>query len=149
MTLWKRVLASTLLALMTAHAQAETLEEAKALLSEIEAEVKAKGFEAAAKEFNAGGKWRRGRMYVVMVGFKGHMYAHSVNDKIVGKNMYEALDATGKPFIQEIIKSVAATGAAHVPMRWGNPVTQKIDDGAVLASRVAGQDIYVGAVYFK
>jgi cytochrome c len=88
-------------------------------------------------------------MYVVMVDFKGHMYAHSINNKIVGKNMYEALDANGKPFIQEVIKSVATTGAAHVQMRWGNPVTQKIDDGAIFASRVAGQDIYVGAVYFK
>jgi signal transduction histidine kinase len=149
MNLWKRTLASIALAAIAAQVHAETAEDAKALLAEIQAEVKAKGFEAAAKEFNAGGKWRRGRMYVVMVDFKGHMHAHSINDKIVGKNMYEALDASGKPFIQEIIKSVAATGSAHVPMRWGNPVTQKIDDGAVLASRVAGQDIYVGAVYFK
>ena len=149
MKLWKRTLASIALAVMAVHARADTVEDAKVLLAEIEAEVKAKGFEAAAKEFNAGGKWRRGRMYVVMVDFKGHMHAHSINNKIVGKNMFEALDATGKPFIQEIIKSVASTGAAHVPMRWGNPVTQKIDDGAVLASRVAGQDIYVGAVYFK
>jgi cytochrome c len=147
--LWKHMLASTFVALLAAHAQAESLDDAKVLLAEIEAEVKAKGFEAAAKEFNAGGNWKRGRMYVVMVDFKGHMHAHSVNNKIVGKNMFEAQDATGKPFIQEIIKSVAATGAAHVPMRWGNPVTQKIDDGAVLASRVPGQDIYVGAVYFK
>ena len=149
MNLWKRTLTSIALAVMAAHAPAETVEDAKLLLAEIEAEVKAKGFEAAAKEFNAGGKWKRGRMYVVMVGFKGHMYAHSVNDKIVGKNMFEALDATGKPFIQELIKGVASTGSAHVPMRWGNPVTQKIDDGAVLASRVPGQEIYVGAVYFK
>ena len=77
------------------------------------------------------------------------MHAHSINNKIVGKNMLEVQDAAGKPFIQEIIKGVSSTGSAHVSMRWGNPVTQKIDDGAVLASRVAGQDIYVGAVYFK
>ena len=149
MNFFKRMLASTLLAVSAAHVQAEPLDDAKGLLAEVEAEVKARGFEAAAKEFNAGGKWRRGRMYVVMVAFDGHMHAHSINNKIVGKNMLEVQDAAGKPFIQEIIKGISSTGSAHVSMRWGNPVTQKIDDGAVLASRVAGQDIYVGAVYFK
>ena len=66
------------IAALTAHA--ETPDAAKALLDAAVAEVKASGLEGAAKNFNAGGKWNKGSLYVVMVNFDGQMLAHSAND---------------------------------------------------------------------
>ncbi len=130
-------------------AKAETPEVAKSLLDAAVAEFKAKGTEGAVKEFNGGGKWRSGTMYVVVADFKGNMLAHSANEKIIGKNMFEAKDAAGKAFVQEVIKGVQASEQTQVDLRWVNPVTKKIDDGHMFARRVPGQDLYVGTLVFN
>lgn len=135
------------IAALTAHA--ETPDAAKALLDAAVAEVKASGLEGAAKNFNAGGKWNKGSLYVVMVNFDGQMLAHSANDKMPGKNMIEAKDAAGKPFVKEAIAAVKGPGAAAIDMRWGNPQTKQIADATMFVKRVPGQEAYVGSVVFK
>lgn len=130
-------------------AHAESVSEAKALLDAAHAELKSKGVEAAVKEFNAGGKWKGAKAYVVVADFKGNMLAHAANEKIVGKNMYEAKDASGKAFVQEVIQGVQAKGETNIDFRWANPSTKKIDDGKMVARRVPGQDAYVGVTFFE
>lgn len=130
-------------------AYAESVAEARALLDAAHAEIKSKGVEAAVKEFNAGGKWKGSKAYVVVADFKGHMLAHAANEKIVGKNMYEAKDAAGKAFVQEVIQGVQAKGETNIEFRWANPQTRKIDDGKMVAKRVPGQDAYVGVTFFE
>jgi cytochrome c len=130
-------------------AKAEPPEVAKSLLDAAVAELKTKGTDGAVKEFNGGGKWRSATMYVVVADFKGNMLAHSANEKFIGKNVFEAKDAAGKPFVQEVIKGVQASGQTQVDLRWANPATKKIDDGQMFAKRVPGQDLYVGTVVFK
>jgi len=149
MTLLRSTAVALLLSATVALTHAETALEGKALLDAAVGELKAKGVEGAVKEFNVGGKWRQGTMYVVVADFKGNLLAHSANEKLVGKNMYEAKDAAGKAFVQDVIKDVSATGDASVDLRWANPNTKKIDDGHMLAKRIPGQDAYVGALYFK
>lgn len=149
MKLFKHSLAALALCGLIAPAMAETAQDAKALLDAALAEIKTRGLEGAQKEFNAGGKWRQGTMYLVMADFKGNMLVHSANEKIVGKNMYEAKDAAGLPFVQEVIKGVQATGEAKVNLRWANPTTKKLDDGHMFARRVPGQGVYLGAVFFE
>lgn len=148
-----KLLQSTAIALALAGTSlfihAETSQEGKAMLDAAVSELKAKGSDAAIKEFNAGGKWRQGSMYIVVADFKGNVLAHSANDKVVGKNMYEAKDAAGKPFVQDVINDVQKSGDAAVDLRWSNPNTKKIDEGHMVAKRVPGQDAYVGALYFK
>ncbi len=130
-------------------AGAETPEEAKALLEAAVAAVKAKGVDGAVTEFNAGGKWTKGALYVVAVKFDGSMVAHSSNGKMVGKNMLEAKDAAGKAFVQETIAQVKAKGQGQVEMRWANPATKQIGDAVMYSRAVPGQDMYVGSVVFK
>jgi signal transduction histidine kinase len=144
----KNVVAAVILSSLATFAGAETLAEAKAMLAAAHAEVGAKGMNAAA-DFNAGGKWKGQKAYVVLVDFKGQMYAHADNNKMVGKNMFEAKDATGKLFVQETIRNVQAGGDSLVELRWANPATKKIDDGKLLARRVPGQDAYVGIAFFE
>ncbi len=130
-------------------ARAETLEEAKALQDAAITEIKAKGLDAAVKDFNAGGKWRKGSLYIVVANFNGDMLAHSANEKIVGKNMLEAKDAGGKPFVKDAIAGVKTSGGTQFDMRWANPVTKQIADATFLARRLPGQDAYIGTVVFK
>ena len=142
-------LAVAVLAGFASIAAAETDAEARAMLTAAQGELAAKGVAGAAKEFNAGGKWRGKNSYVVLVEFTGNMLAHANNAKLVGKNMLEAKDASGKPFIQDTIKAVQTRAESTIDLRWGNPNTQKIDNGKMIASRVPGQDAYVGVAYFE
>ena len=128
---------------------AETMAEAKAMLTAAQAELGSKGLNGAANDFNAGGKWKGRKAYVVLVDFKGNMLAHADNVKMVGKNMYEAKDATGKPFVQETIKSVQTSGESLIELRWSNPETKKIDNAKLMARRVSGQDAYVAVAFFE
>ena len=145
---WMKAAAVLVLSAAATLAGAETAAEAKAMLTAAQAELGSKGM-GAASEFNAGGKWKGRKAYVVLVDFKGNMLAHADNVKMVGKNMYEAKDATGKPFVQETIKSVQATGESLIELRWANPETKKIDNAKLMARRVAGQDAYVAVAFFE
>lgn len=137
------------LSLSCTLACAETLDAAKALLDGAVAEVKASGMDQAIKDFNAGGKWNKGTLDVVMANFDGLMVAHSANDKIPGKNMLQAKDAAGKPFVKEAIGLAMHTGNGQIDIRWGNPATQQSADATMFVKRVPGHDAYVGSVVFN
>lgn len=146
---WTQLLAGVALAVGTALVHANTINDAKALVDAALAEVGAKGVDAAIKDFNAGGKWHKGGLYVVVVRFDGQMLAHSANDKIVGKNMMEAKDAGGKAFVKENIAKVQAGGNSEIDLRWAHPETKQIADAVMVSKRVPGQDMYIGSVAFK
>lgn len=148
MNIWKNVAVAAVLSGFASLGMAESLTEARAMLAAAQSELAGKGL-AAAADFNAGGKWRGPKAYVVLVDFKGNMLAHSQNEKIVGKNMYEVKDAAGKPFIQETIRNVKEGRESLVDLRWSNPVTKKIDDSKLVANRVAGHDAYVGVAFWE
>jgi signal transduction histidine kinase len=150
MTRWIKIaVAAAAFAALGAHA--ETLDEAKALQDAAVAAVKAKGLDAAVAEFNANadGKWHKGGLYVVIAKFDGHMLAHSANGKIVGKNMLEAKDAGGKPFVKDAIDLVKTKGGGQFTMRWANPKTKQIDDATFLVRPLPGADAYLGTVVFN
>lgn len=146
---WTTLGAAVALTLAATTLHAETPDEAKALLDGALAEIKTAGLDKAVKDFNAGGKWKKGGLYIVAVQLDGTMLAHSANDKLPGKNMFEAKDAGGKPFVQEAIKLVKTSGSGAIDMRWGNPVTKQIADATMFVRRVPGQDVYLGSVVFK
>ncbi len=131
----------------TAHAASR--DEAQAMLKAALAEIKTKGADAAGKDFSAGGNWNKGTLYVFVADFKANILAHSANAKIVGKNLWDVKDATGKLFVQDQVKQMQAGANGAVQMRWMNPATKQIDDAEAVLGRVPGQEVYVGAVWFK
>ena len=150
MKTWLKSAAALVLAAFATIASADNAAEAKALLDEAHAAVVSKGMSAAAADFNAGGKWKRGKAYVVLVNFDGGtLLAHADNPKLAGKAMIEARDASGKPFVQETIGNVKAKGESLVEYRWANPTTKKIDNGRLLARRVPGQEAYVAVGFWE
>ena len=150
MKTWIQTAAAIALSLSASFVFADTPGDAKALLAEAQALIASKGINAAATEFNAGGKWKRSGAYVVLVNFDGGtLLAHADNPKLAGKQMIEAKDASGKPFVQETISNVKAKGESLVEYRWANPSTKKIDNGRLLARRVPGQDAYVAVGFWE
>jgi len=141
--------AAAALALGSLSAQASSRDEAQAMLKAALAEIKAKGIEAAGKDFSAGGSWNKGTAYVFVADFKANILAHSANGKIVGKNLWDVKDPTGKLFVQDQVKQMQAGNSGAVTMRWMNPSTKQIDDAEAVLGRVPGQELYVGAVWFK
>lgn len=141
--------AAAVLALGSLSAHASSRDEAQAMLKAALAEIKAKGVEAAGKDFSAGGSWNKGTLYVFVADFKANIHAHSANAKIVGKNLWDVKDPTGKLFVQDQVKQMQAGNSGAVTMRWMNPSTKQIDDAEAVLGRVPGQELYVGAVWFK
>ena len=146
---WMKLGAVVALTLASTALRAETPDEAKALLDRALAEIKTSGLDKAVKDFNAGGNWKKGGLYVVAVQLDGTMLAHSANDKLPGKNMLEAKDAGGKAFVKDAISLVKSSGGGQIDMRWGNPVTKQIADATMFVRRVPGQEVYLGSVVFK
>ena len=144
-----QLFALTALSLAAFTTQAASREEAQALLKAALAEVQAKGVEGASSDFSAGGNWNKGTMYVFVADMKANILAHSANAKLVGKNLWEVKDATGKLFVQEQVRQVQAAPQGAVQMRWMNPSTKQIGDAEAVIGRIPGKDAYIGAVWFK
>jgi signal transduction histidine kinase len=146
---WIQAAAAVAFCVTAAVAHAETAAEARAMLAEAHAMVASKGMTAAAAEINAGGKWKRAKAYVVLTDYAtGELLAHADNPKLAGKVMIEAKDASGKAFVKETVQNIKAKGESLIDYRWANPTTKKIDNGHLLARRVAGHDVYVAVGYW-
>ena len=148
MNFWMKAAALVSLCGLATLASAQALAEAKAMLEAAQLSAQNKGLRGAATDFNAGGKWRRNRAYVVLVDFNGNMLAHSGNARMVGESVLEAKDATGKSFVKETIKAVQNGSEALVEMGWTNPDTKSVDTAKMLARRVPGQSAYVAVAFF-
>jgi signal transduction histidine kinase len=142
--------AAVALALCSLTGQAATREEANAMLKAALGEIKAKGLQRAGQDFSTDtNTWNKGTLYVFVADFKATVVAHSANNKLIGKNLWEVKDANGKFFLQEQVKQMQAGANGTVTMRWMNPSTKQLDDAEAVLGRVPGQDYYVGAVWFK
>jgi cytochrome c len=138
------------LAVCSLAAHASTRDEAQTMLKAALAEIKTKGIASAGEEFTANGAaWNKGSLYVFVADFKANIVAHAANSKMVGKNLWEVKDASGKLFVQDQVRQMQAGASGTVSMRWMNPATKQLGDAEVLLGRVPGQEAYVGAVYFK
>ena len=100
-------------------------QEAKELVAKAIAFYKKAGQTIALAEFsNLRGPFVKDDMYVYVLNFKGTMLAHGANEKYVGQNFLDVEDASGRKFIQEIIKSARSKDSGWVKYEWHNPVTK-------------------------
>lgn len=137
------------LAAGTALAEVAPPDDARSLLDAALAEIRTQGLEKAVKDFNAGGKWKKERAYLVAVQLDGTVLANSANGKLPGHNMLEARDANGRHFVKQAIQVVRANGSGQVDLRWGHPATRRLSDATMFVRRVPDQDVYIGSLVFK
>jgi cytochrome c len=130
-----------------AHAQSQR-EQAQAMVDKAVAYIKANGKDKAIAEFNnPAGRFIKGEIFIFVQGFDGMVLAHGGNSKLVGINMLDSKDATGKLFVREMIETAKTKGNGWVSYSWTNPVTKKVQRKESYVVKV--DDYCVGCGVYK
>jgi cytochrome c len=113
----------------TARAAEPTEKDAIAMAERGAEVVRTKGKDELAKRLMAKDpEFLQGSLYIDMRDVKtGIVLAHPVNPSIVGKDLVDVPDASGKKYRREIIELAAAKGKGWVNYMYKNPVSGKIE----------------------
>ena len=99
--------------------------------------LKSEGAEKAYAEFTKkGGSFSDRDLYVVVYGLDGKVLAHGANEKLVGKDMSEATDVDGKPYVKERTELARSKGTFWQDYKFVNPVTKKVEPKQMYCERV-------------
>jgi signal transduction histidine kinase len=114
-----------------------TKDEAQAMVKKAVAFVKSEGAEKAYAEFTKkGGSFTERDLYVVVYGLDGKVLAHGANEKLVGKDMSEATDVDGKPYVKERTELARSKGTFWQDYKFVNPVSKKVEPKQMYCERV-------------
>jgi hypothetical protein len=143
MKILKHLLTLTLTTFVAFSALAQdhgTKDEAKALVTEALAHIKKVGVAKAYKDFTGDkASWSKKDLYVVVQADDGTVLAHATNEKLVGKNLFDAKDQNGKFFVRELIDA-SKKGEGWVDYDWSNPVTKKVEGKSSYIKRIPGAE---------
>jgi len=127
-----------------------TKDEAKALADSAVEYVKKVGPDQAFKDFAADkAKWTKKDMYVIVLDMKANMIFHGVNEKLMGKPMWEMKDQNGKLFNQDMVKTAQTTGSGWIEYDWVHPVTKKIEAKTTYIRKMSNYDGFVGVGVYR
>jgi len=111
-----------------------TMDEAKAMSVKAAAYVQDHGRDEGIKAFMApGGQWHDRDLYVFMSDRKGVNIAHGVNPALVGKNLTDLQDVTGKYLVKEFL-DIKTEG--WVEYLWENPKSKEIESKSSYIVRI-------------
>jgi len=135
--------------------------EAKKLVEQAAAYVKANGEEKALKEFsNANGKFVKNELYLLgydlnealkddlyifVYDLKGVMLANPKAPKLVGKNLYNEPDSKGKLFRKEIVDLTNSRGSGWVDYTYMNPAIKQEENKITYCQKVGNLIVCCGA----
>ena len=123
-----------------------TPEEAKKMVEQAVAYLKANGKGKALQEFNrADGKFVKGELYVFAYDMNGVMVAQPMNPQSVGKNLLNEPDSKGKLFRKEINELAKTKGSGFVDYTYPNPVTKQEEPKTTYIRKVGDLIICCGA----
>ncbi|NVM75597.1 signal transduction histidine kinase [Duganella sp. SG902] len=133
-----------------AHASEPTEKDAIAMAEKGAAFIKANGQEAFIKKIAAKDPdYLQGSLYVDIRDIRtGIVLAHPVNPSIVGKDLTDIPDASGKKYRREIIELAAKKGHGWVDYQYKNPTTGKIEPKTTYILRV-GDVVLEAGIYKK
>lgn len=126
-----------------------TDKDAIAMVDKGAALFKSKGKEELLKRISAKDpEFLQGALYVDVRDLKsGIVLAHPVNASIVGKDLTDVPDASGKKYRREIIELAAAKGKGWVDYQYKNPTSGKIEPKTTYILRV--EDVVLEAGIYK
>jgi signal transduction histidine kinase len=139
------------LAMAAAHADNEPTEkDAIAMTERGAAYIKAHGKEAFMKKIAAKDPdFVQGSLYVDLRDLNsGIVLAHPINPSIVGKDLTDVPDASGKKYRREIIELAARKGKGWVDYMYKNPASGKIEPKTTYILRV-GDVVLEAGIYKK
>lgn len=120
--------------------------EAKELLEQAVARLQKGPVQAAIAEFNnPRGNFIRNDLYVFVVGTDGMMRAHGgAREGLVGMNVSDLRDASGKPIIRQMLDIAAKSGSGSLDYIWLNRVSNRVENKTTLFRMVGDQLVGVG-----
>jgi len=135
---------------LPAAANEPTEKDAIAMAEKGAAFIKANGKDALIKKVAAKDPdFLQGALYVDIRDLHtGIVLAHPVNPSIVGKDLTDIPDASGKKYRREIIELAAKKGQGWVDYQYKNPTTGKIEPKTTYILRV-GDVVLEAGIYKK
>ena len=148
----KRILTASLFLFATAaaHASEPTEKDAIAMVEKGAAYIKQHGKDKFIEKVSAKDpEFIQGALYVDIRDLQsGIVLAHPVNPTIVGKDLTDVPDASGKKYRREIIELAARKGKGWVDSMYKNPTTGKIEPKTTYIQRV-GDAVLEAGIYKK
>ncbi len=148
----KRILTASLLFLAMAAVQASepTEKDAIAMVEKGAAFIKQHGKDKFIEKVSAKDpEFIQGALYVDIRDLQsGIVLAHPVNPTIIGKDLTDVPDASGKKYRREIIELAAKKGKGWVDYMYKNPTTGKIEPKTTYIQRV-GDAVLEAGIYKK
>lgn len=148
----KRILSAPLivLAMAAANASEPTEKDAIAMVEKGAAYIKQHGKDKFMEKITAKDPdFIQGALYVDIRDLAtGIVLAHPVNPTIVGKDLTDVPDASGKKYRREIIELAAKKGKGWVDYMYKNPTTGKIEPKTTYILRV-GDAVLEAGIYKK
>src|SRR3954454_7731747 len=124
-----------------------TKDEAVAMVKKAVAFLKEQGPDKAYAEIsNKAGQFTDRDLYVVVYGLDGKVLAHGANAKLVGKDMMDAQDVDGKPYVKERTDLAKKQASFWQDYKFVDPTTKKIEPKQMYCERV-GETAVCGGIY--
>jgi signal transduction histidine kinase len=115
-----------------------TKDEAVAMVNKAVAFYKKEGADKAFAAFDKKpGDFTDRDLYVLVYSTSGKVLAHGSNVKLVGKDMSEATDVDGKPYVKERLALAAKQKTFWQDYKFTNPVSKKIEPRRLTATSKA------------
>ena len=122
-----------------------TKDEAVALVKKAVTFIKDQGADKAYAEVsNKSGQFNDRDLYVVVYGLDGKVLAHGSNSKLIGKDMLDAQDVDGKPYVKERVDMARAQPTFWQDYKFANPVSKKVEPKQMYCERVAETAVCAG-----
>lgn len=137
-----------LMGLTTGPARADDKETAvkmvKAAVAYIAANGEEKGLDALN---NPNGEFVKGELYVFAYDMSGVLLANSFRQNLLGQNLLDVPDASGKKFRREIIELAKTKGSGWVDYSYQNPKTKQLEQKTTYLEKAG--DLVVCCGIFK
>lgn len=125
-----------------------TRDEAVAMVNRVIERFKTAGPDATFKAITEKDKDFNDRdLYPFVYDMNGVSVAHGANAALVGKNLIELKDQSGKFLIQELRNVAQGPGTGWVDYKWPNPVSKKIEDKSSYVAKMG--DYFVGVGVYR
>lgn len=126
-----------------------TAEDAERMVNRAYDYVKQHGREKAFAEFNnKQGSFIEGELFILAQDYHGTMLAYGGEAPLVGVNVYDAKDASGKPLAPPMIDIAKNKGAGWYRYQFMNPHTDKVEPKLTYIKAIGG-DCYVACGIYQ
>jgi hypothetical protein len=120
-------------------------DEAVAMVKKAVGVIKDLGVEKAYPEISdKAGPFHDRDLYVVVYQLDGVVLAHGSNVKFVGKNMIDAQDVDGKPYVKERVELAAKQASFWQDYKFVNPVSKKVEPKEMYCEKLNNTAVCAG-----